>query len=194
MLKDMKNNQKGFTLIELMIVVAIIGILAAIAIPQFAAYRMRAFNAAAVSDVNNIQKSEATLFADWQCFGATEDQTLAGATGPVAGAILDATPANLNIVSGQDSGGNARGMQIGVSNGVSIVANTDANWRTFSVTGKHIDGNFGYGADADVTLLYQNPTAATFGAQVALVVGNAVAATVATDDFDAAAAAGWVAK
>ncbi len=41
------NNQKGFTLIELMIVIAIIGILAAIAIPNFIAYRDKSFCSAA---------------------------------------------------------------------------------------------------------------------------------------------------
>ncbi|MBW1930939.1 MAG: pilin [Deltaproteobacteria bacterium] len=61
-----KKCQKGFTLIELMIVIAIIGVLAAIAIPQFSAYRTRSFNSAAVSDLRNFKTAMETDYVDYQ--------------------------------------------------------------------------------------------------------------------------------
>ncbi len=50
----MEVRQVGFTLIEMLIVVSIIGILAAIAIPQFNEYTKKAENKAAQTDVKNI--------------------------------------------------------------------------------------------------------------------------------------------
>lgn len=66
MLKKFRKGEKGFTLIELLIVVAIIGILAAIAIPQFSAYRQKAFNSAAQSDLKNIKTGMEAFMADFQ--------------------------------------------------------------------------------------------------------------------------------
>ncbi len=63
-----EDKSRGFTLIELLIVVAIIGILAAVAIPQFAAYRMRGYNAAADSDLKNLKTALEAYYADNQAY------------------------------------------------------------------------------------------------------------------------------
>ncbi len=60
----MLANEKGFTLIELMIVIAIIGILAAVAIPNFIEYKNKSYCTATVNDVNAIGGALADYFAN----------------------------------------------------------------------------------------------------------------------------------
>ncbi len=58
------KNEKGFTLIELMIVIAIMGILATIVIPQFRFYRARSYNSAAQSDLKNFVTAQEAYYVD----------------------------------------------------------------------------------------------------------------------------------
>jgi type IV pilus assembly protein PilA len=82
----MTKSQKGFTLIELMIVVAIIGILAAIAIPNFLRYQLRSKFSELKTNVEAINKSEEALRQSERvvCVNAATGQFIAFAQIPAA--------------------------------------------------------------------------------------------------------------
>ena len=66
-----RDDEEGFTLIELMVVVLIIAILIAIAIPTFLGARQRAQDRAAQSDLRNGLTAEKTVYTDTQAYDAT---------------------------------------------------------------------------------------------------------------------------
>src|SRR5262245_61260502 len=93
-------NRKGFTLIELPIVVVIIGILAAIAIPKFANTKEKAYLASMKSDLRNMATTQEAYFADWQVYTAGTASNVGGSTAAVNGFVPSAGVTGVAAASG----------------------------------------------------------------------------------------------
>ena len=101
MLHKLRGNSQGFTLIELMIVIAIIGILAAIAIPNFISYRDKSFCSRAETDAGNVAATLADYFA---IPTHTAVPTATGASSYL-GISMSGSNSTINTVSVGESGG-----------------------------------------------------------------------------------------
>src|SRR5881392_4239723 len=99
-------NRKGFTLIELVIVVVIIGILAAIAIPKFANTKGKAYLASMKSDLRNLVTAEEAYFADSVKYSTKVTSKVGGvACTPAAGDVSWCPTTGNNLVTLVINGG-----------------------------------------------------------------------------------------
>jgi type IV pilus assembly protein PilA len=158
------KNSKGFTLIELLIVVAIIAILAAIAIPQFSAYRIKGYDAAALADLRNARTAEEAFFSDWQVYASS---ALGGAAGAGARTFTNQPVANSNATGAIAVNGitatapnaaiGAPGFTTGISQNVSLEINTSVAPNaaiSYTMASKNSSGDRCYGVDSDTSSIY----------------------------------------
>jgi len=89
----LKTNQ-GFSLVELMIVVAIIGLLAAVGVPQYQKFQARARQSEAKTALSALYSSQAAYFQEWNCYSMDLRNVGFGVTG-----------VNLRYVTGMAGGG-----------------------------------------------------------------------------------------
>ena len=70
-----RNNETGFTLVELLVAIAIIAVLAAVAVPQYNSYRKRSYNSSALADLKNAITAEEAYYADNQVYASCNTAT-----------------------------------------------------------------------------------------------------------------------
>ena len=103
-MKRLSKRQTGFTLVELMIVVAIIGVLAAIAIPSFTSYQLRAKRSEAYANLVSIARSQETFFVTNGFYHDTGGSFPGPAPGPVKRSWTPASATAFDVIGFRPEG------------------------------------------------------------------------------------------
>ncbi len=119
------NKEFGFTIMELLVVVTIVGVLASIAFPQYASYKGKAYDKHAESDLRNILTAEEAYRIEHTTYAANLSLlTIPNFTGITRCNILGATAKDFTVECFHPSGNNSYcwdgeppvRMEIGVNN------------------------------------------------------------------------------
>ncbi len=158
------GKQRGFSLIELLIVVAIILIIAAIAIPNFLHARMSANEASAVDSLRNIDTAEVSYASTYPFLGFAPDLSTLGPGGTAGSASSSANAMLLDNVLGCAAGvGTAPCSKSGYN--FSITAGTGTPISTYTSNANPIvlgtTGNRYFYSDNSAVLRYNATTIAT---------------------------------
>ena len=95
-------REDAFTLIELLVTMAIVGILTAIAVPQYNQYKQRAFDVRAASDLRNVANAEEAYFLDNEEYLSCDNDSCAdlpGISSLSPGVTLQVTAADINFTA-----------------------------------------------------------------------------------------------
>ncbi len=159
----MMNRVRGIALIDLLVLVALISILAAIFIPQMAVFAVRSYNAAAVADLRTAAVAQETLKANFGVYGRSSSEALPGSGGYGSGTLLigPGNPSYPNILTATDDLLTLRGIAVQLSNDVYF--QSDTHWEpgstTYTMLGKHLLGDAVFAMEPESKAIYmqKNP-------------------------------------